>query len=275
MKRTVLLIALVLGLAGVIKQPFERSLAADNPSWARGSGLDVKMREQIGQGLSMALLGGFRALVADLLWIAAQAAWEEGRWFTMQQRFEVVTLLQPQATFFWDLSSWHLAWNASHAARFDPTEPRLAVRIRNQRLWMQAGKRLLERGIANNPDNFLLHERMAWLLHDKLQDICGSADYALAAVKRCKGWQLGYLQRLAGYWLEECARGSNSARMREAYDYWRHLWLREYNQKPREQWDTIDKNLSRRITKFEDDLAIPDSERLFTKIKTSDTVAPH
>jgi len=112
------------------------------------------------------------------------------------------------------------------------------------------------------------------MLKQKLQDACGAADAALAAVQRCQSWQRDYLQRLAGYWLEECAREKDPARLREAYHYWRDLWRRDYAARPREQWDTIDKNLSRRIQKLEEDLAVPDAERLFPKATPSASVPP-
>jgi len=272
MRRNAALMALVLVLAGAMKAPFEASLAADRP--ASQIALSVKMREQIGQGLSLALLGGFRALVADFLWIAAHVAWEDHRWFTMQQDFEIVTLLQPRAIYFWDMASWHLAWNASHAAAFDPAEPRLAARVRNQRLWIRAGCELLERGIQNNPDSAYLHERLGWMLHDKAGDICGAADAALKAVKLCTDWRMDYLRRLAGYWLEQCAREKNPARLREAYDYWRDLWLKEHAKHPREQWSTIDKNIANRIQRLEHELAVPDAERIFPKTRPSASVVP-
>ncbi|MCX7826604.1 MAG: hypothetical protein N2689_13740 [Verrucomicrobiae bacterium] len=272
MKGNAALIALVLALAGAVKVPFEASMAADRPS--NRLMLSVKMREQIGQGLSLALLGGVRALGADFLWVAARVAWEEHRWFTMQQNFEIVTLLQPRAIYFWDMASWHLAWNASHAAANDPAEPRMAMRVRNQRLWITAGRELLERGIQNNPDNAYLHERLGWLLHDKARDLCGAADATLKAVKLCKDWRIDYLRRLAGYWLEECAREVAPARLREAYDYWRDLWFKEHASHPPEQWDTIDKNIANRIQKLENELAVPDSERIFPKNKPSASVPP-
>ncbi|MBI5685835.1 MAG: hypothetical protein HZC54_12245 [Verrucomicrobia bacterium] len=273
MKRNWVLIPLVLLAAALVKMPFEASMAADRPHTA-GVGLNLKTREMIGQGMSLALLGGFRALVADFLWISAHAAWEQNRWFTMRQHFEVVTTLQPRAILFWDMASWHLAWNASHAALHDPNEPRLAVRLRDQRHWMRAGRELLERGIANNPNNAFLHEKLAWMLHDKFQDLCGAADAALKAVQLCQDWRRGYLQRLAGYWLEDCARNVAPSRLRETYDYWRQLWLREYAGKPREHWDTIDRNVSRRIMKLEEELSIPDLQRLFPKPQPSVSVPP-
>lgn len=273
MKRNWVLIPLVLLVAALVKLPFEASMAADRPH-AAGTGLNLKTREMIGQGMSLALLGGFRALVADFLWISAHAAWEQNRWFTMRQDFEVVTTLQPRAVLFWDMASWHLAWNASHAAFNDPAEPRLAVRLRDQRHWMRAGRELLERGIVNNPENAFLHEKLAWMLHDKFQDLCGAADAALKAVKLCHDWRRGYLQRLAGYWLEDCARQVAPSRLRETYDYWRQLWLREYNTKPREHWDTIDRNVSRRIQKLEEELFIADTQRLFPKSQPSVSVPP-
>ncbi|MFA6561256.1 MAG: hypothetical protein WCV00_05055 [Verrucomicrobiia bacterium] len=271
MKRNWVLIPLLLALTALVKVPFEAGMAADRPR-AAGVGLNLKTREMIGQGMSLALLGGFRALVADFLWISAHAAWERNRWFTMRQDFEVVTTLQPRAILFWDMASWHLAWNASHAAFHDPNEPRLAVRLRDQRHWIRAGRELLERGIANNPNNAFLHEKLAWMLHDKLQDLCGAADAALKAVKLCQDWRRGYLQRLAGYWLEDCARNVAPSRLRETYDYWRQLWLREYAGKPREHWDTIDRNISRRMVKLEEELSIPEPQRLFPKPPPSATV---
>jgi hypothetical protein len=173
------------------------------------------------------------------------------------------------------MASWHLAWNASHAAVNDPSEPRLAVRLRDQRHWFRAGRELLDRGIANNPESAFLYEKLGWMLHDKFQDLCGAADAALKAVKLCKDWRRGYLQRLAGYWLEDCARNIAPARLRETYNYWRDLWLREHHTKPREHWDTIDRNLARRITKLEEELSIPDTQRLFPKSQPSATVAPN
>ena len=79
MKRNWVLIPLVLALTGLVKRPFEASLAADRPR-AAGLGLNLKTREMIGQGMSLALLGGFRALVGDFLWISAHGAWEQRRW---------------------------------------------------------------------------------------------------------------------------------------------------------------------------------------------------
>ena len=58
MKRTALLIVLVLVAAAAVKVPFEASLAADRPAMARAAGINVKLREQVGQGFSLALLGG-------------------------------------------------------------------------------------------------------------------------------------------------------------------------------------------------------------------------
>jgi hypothetical protein len=273
MKRNCVLIPLVLVLAGLIKLPFEASMAADRPH-AAGLGLNLKTREMIGQGMSLALLGGFRALVGDFLWISAHGAWEQHRWLTMRQDFEACLMLQPRAVMFWDLASWHLAWNASHAAFNDPEVSLLAVRLRDQRLWIRAGRELLERGIANNPNNSFLYEKLAWMLHEKLQDPCAAADAALTSVKLCHDWRIGYLQRQAGYWLEECARTAAPSRLRETYDYWRELWVREYAAKPRDAWDTIDRNVSRRIQKLEDELSIPEPQRLFAKSQSSASVAP-
>ena len=77
----------------------------------------------------LAALSGFRAVVADLLWIQAHTAWENTDWGRMKLLFDTVTTLQPRAIVFWEGAAWHMAWNASVAALENRSEPRLALRV--------------------------------------------------------------------------------------------------------------------------------------------------
>src|ERR1041385_5273551 len=70
-----------------------------------------------------AALSGFRSIVADVLFIQAQVAWERTEWGRVLLLFRQVTTLQPRAILFWDMAAWHMAWNASVAAMNDQTQP--------------------------------------------------------------------------------------------------------------------------------------------------------
>ena len=137
-------------------------------------------------------LSGFRAPVAAGLWIAAFTAWEKKEWKRMADLMEVVLLLEPHQIVYWDMASWHLAWNASHAA------------INNQEklFYIQRGRSILEEGIRHNPESSLLYERLAVLLRDQLQDHAAAAA-AFAKAATLPG-AAPYLRRFAAYELAEC-----------------------------------------------------------------------
>src|SRR5437870_11998314 len=182
-------IALVLGMIlvfGVMKLPAERALSLQHRSGSAGQFADVvnlDLREKIGQLGFVAALSGFRAMLADFLFIQAHVAWERTEWGRVLFLFRQVTTLQPHVPLFWDMAAWHMAWNASAAAMNDSSQPRMALRVKAQREYFSLGKDFLERGIKNNPDKPELYEALARLYRDKYNDRAGASDlYAKAAV---------------------------------------------------------------------------------------------
>src|SRR5881397_959989 len=181
-------IALVLGMLlafGVMKLPAERALLLQHRSAAGGQFADVAnldLREKIGQLGFVAALSGFRAMLADFLFIQAHVAWERTEWGRVLFLFRQVTTLQPHVPLFWDMAAWHMAWNASAAAMNDPTQPRLALRVKAQREYFALGQDFLERGIANNPDKPQLYESLARVYQQKYHDHARASElYAKAA----------------------------------------------------------------------------------------------
>ena len=206
-------------LFGLARLPVEKSLdAAHRAAHLRTAKLDIELREQIGQLAYTAALGGFRSLVAAFLWIDAHTAWEQTAWGRMAGLFQSVTALQPRSLVYWDLASWHMAWNASIAARENPKEPSEFLRRRAEREYQELGRDFLERGIANNPDRYLLHERLGIMLRDKFADPCGAADAFDAAAE--KPGAPPYIKRLAAYELAACP-----GRESEAYEKLRAIYL--------------------------------------------------
>jgi hypothetical protein len=195
--------AAVLLIFGAVKLPIEIRLNEEHrAAFFHGAKLNLDLREQIGQLAFLAALGGFRAAVADGLWIQAHVDWTHTEWGKMLLLFNNVTALQPRNIMFWDTSAWHMAYNASAYAIQDTSQPRLALRLKHQHEYFMIGKDLLERGIQNNPDHYKLYESLANLERDKLKDHCNAAiQFGKAASFQDAP---GYEVRFAAYELSYC-----------------------------------------------------------------------
>jgi len=244
--RTVVVLAAVIGL-GALKLPIERNLAVlHRQEHFRGVEFNLDLREKLGQLGFLAALSGFRAIVADALFIQAYSAWENTEWGRMLLLFRHVTTLQPRVLLFWDTAAWHMAWNASVAAMNDRNQPRLALRVKAQREYFALGKDFLERGIKNNPDRPDLYEALARLYKEKYKDHERASEYyaKAAAVPGAAPWD----RRFSAYELSEC-----EGREREAYKRLRSL----YDEGEKERLPTLIK----RLKFLEDKLEIPQEQR--------------
>lgn len=230
MRRTATWIAVAAGLIifGLVRLPLERSLeTAQQKAYLRAEPLNLGLRDQLGQLSYAAALSGFRSLVAAFLWIEAHTAWEQTAWGRMAGLFRTVTALQPRSLVYWDLSSWHMAWNAATASYQNPKESSEFLRRRAEREYQLLGKQFLEQGIANNPDSYILHERLGVLLRDKFADHQGAAEaFGKAALMEDAP---PYVKRLAVYEL-----ASVKGREQETYEKLREIYdLGPEERKPR------------------------------------------
>src|SRR5204862_4789242 len=243
------LIALaVLIVMALLKLPVERDLAVlHRHEHFRGVEFNLDLREKIGQLGFIAALSGFRAIVADALFIQAHAAWENTQWGRMLFLFRQITTLQPRVLLFWDTAAWHMAWNASVAAMNDANQPRQALRVKAQREYFALGKDFLERGIKNNPDRYKLYEALARLYKEKYKDHERAAEFygKAAAFPDAPSYE----QRFSAYALSYC-----DGREQEAYERLRQL----YDEGPQERLPT----LITRLKFLEEKLGIPKDQRI-------------
>lgn len=208
------LLALLGGLLafGAVKVPLEQHLQRTHrAAFFHGAKLDLGLREQIGQMAFLAALSGFRALVADALYLHAFAAFERTEWGRVKLDFDAITSLQPRCVLFWDQAAWHMAYNASVWARENPRVPREGLRIKAQREYFRIGEDFLLRGIANNPDRALLYQSLGTLYRDKYDDHCRAADAFDKCAQLPKAPQ--YIHRFAAYEMAQCP-----GREQEAYE---------------------------------------------------------
>ena len=239
---------LVMALFGASKLPMETSLSkAHQEKRLRAVRLDLDLRDQIGQLGFLASLGGFRSLVADYLFVQAHIAWERTEWRRLVLLFQQMTTLQPRAVLFWETGAWHMAWNASTAAANNSKQPRLALRIKAQREYLELGKAFLERGIQNNPERPELYETLARLYRDKFHDHQRAAEFFEKAAQLPGGPT--YARRFAAYELSRC-----HGKEWDAYQRLHLLYLLGDNQRA--------PTLIRLLKELEISLAIPWDQRI-------------
>ena len=103
------------------------------------------------------MLGGFRGLACDLLWLRADSAKESGRFYESVALFEAISRIQPRFEQPWQFMSWDLAYNLSHE-----------VEDRDAKWsWIIAGIDTNIRGVNRNPQSERLLRHLAWMFHHK------------------------------------------------------------------------------------------------------------
>lgn len=104
-------------------------------------------------------LGGFRGLLADLLWLRAARLQDEARFFELVQLAEWITRLEPRSAGVWSYHAWNMAYNVS-AMMATPDE---------RWQWIHNGIRLLrDEGLRYNPDQARLYFELGWLFQHKI-----------------------------------------------------------------------------------------------------------
>jgi hypothetical protein len=108
---------------------------------------------------STVALGGFRGLIANMLWIRANEMQDEDKFFEMAQLADWITKLEPHFVQVWIFQAWNMAWNIS--VKFKDFGDRWR--------WLRRGMELLrDEGLRYNPNEILLYRELAWMFQDKM-----------------------------------------------------------------------------------------------------------
>lgn len=109
--------------------------------------------------ITTVVLGGFRGLIANALWIRAMEMQEEDKYFEMVQLADWITKLQPNLSAVWIVQAWNMSWNIS--IKFsDP---------RDRWNWVLRGIELLrDEGLKYNPHSVDIHRELAWHFQNKM-----------------------------------------------------------------------------------------------------------
>lgn len=105
------------------------------------------------------VLGGFRGLIANALWIRTTQLQDEGKYFEMVQLADWITKLEPHIVTVWQVQSWNMAFNVS--VKFSDYGDRWR--------WVQRGMELLrDEALRYNPEQPLLYADLEWLFQFKM-----------------------------------------------------------------------------------------------------------
>ncbi len=264
--RTRIIAVLVLIIPSWIMIPLEDRIQSENARLNYGTvRVTREMRDSIGQGMAIALLAGFRGVVADFVWIQSQGYFEKREWLRQYRNMEAASLLQPFSTFFWNIGAWHMAWNIGYAVSVDPANFTKAEGIKRQHEWWNKARDFLQRGIENVPSRPDLYYAMGWLYWEKYKDPCNAQTYFHEALE-AKGAPMSLdtsflvIRHMEARAMEKCGD------VMGAYEYWKQLWFQDRTKVP-EMWGVVE----REIKRLEDVLNIPNNKRVFPKNQSKTT----
>lgn len=199
------MVAAGLAVAGAALQvgiaPVWRELRAGQPA------LRLDAAAAAGQGLSLALLGGFRALVADVAWIRMYALWERRDLPGTETLLHLVTTIDPRPIPFWLNGARIVAydfpvWRIEAAGGFDAVPEEAQRRLSQEQA--RAALRLLEAGMGFHPGGTELWVEKANIELNRL------GDAAAAAESYRRAWELPrapyYVARLRAEVLRRAGR---------------------------------------------------------------------
>jgi tetratricopeptide (TPR) repeat protein len=168
--------ALCLVLAAAVLQPLTRSIAS------RSRLQEPALRAAattVGPGIAVALLGGFRALVADALWIRLYITWEKRDLAATDAAIRLVSLVDPRLVYFWlngaritayDLAAWRI--DAEGGCDVVSLERQNAI-IREQ---ARRALDRLDRAFAFHADSVDLWIERANIELNRIQDVAAAAE---------------------------------------------------------------------------------------------------
>ena len=113
---------------------------------------------------SMAL-GGFRGLIADILWIRAGDLQQKGKYYELVQLSDWILKLQPKFSAAASHMGWNMAYNVSVACK----------RPEDRWRWVRRGIQLMQDAVTMNPNDPDVYHELAWIYQHKLGNVLDDA----------------------------------------------------------------------------------------------------
>ncbi|MGF1483817.1 MAG: tetratricopeptide repeat protein [Opitutales bacterium] len=248
----------VLFLTGLLAYPLERG------AWKRVSANLNELRVEevesaLGQGVILGVLGGFRTLMADLLFIRMYTHWEKKEWTKVEALMPVLTSVDPRSLYFWINANRIVAYDIPvmrireiNAGFKRAGSDRVLTPEEEQAIHAEQGLKAidsLQQGLTYHPDESTLMQDIASTYLNKVGDVEKAAEWYLRA------WQTPtrryYQARLHAQLVY------NLGRVQEALDF----LIAHYREIPKDAPYARASVVLERIREMEDELGLPESER--------------
>ena len=207
---------------------------------------NTSMMENLGQVGFMAALGGYRSVIASFLYLQAETSFENTDWDALEFQYQLIARLHPHMARYWELGSWHMAYNAASHYLYKPGLSELK-RASLYKKWVDKGVAFLEPGLVYCASEYRLFAQMGEIYRERVKDKRKSIEYYL------KASALGgpeFMERMAAYQLVTM---DDRASWEKAYE----ILMRHYRSgRPKTA------SMARDIPILEEKLGIPPNQRI-------------
>jgi len=165
-------------------------------------------------------LGGFRGLIADILWIRAGDLQQKGKYYELVQLSDWILKLQPKFSAAASHMGWNMAYNVSVACK----------RPEDRWRWVRRGIQLMQDAVTMNPNDPTVYHELGWIYQHKLGNVL---DDAQRYYKETMARQLMFLYgKHYPDWEAWAASPATEEALRERFPADHPAWLAimEYNQ---------------------------------------------
>lgn len=250
--RAVLLALAFLLIIGLLARPLEA------PAWERVQSGQPElnlagMEDALGQGIIVGMLGGFRAIMADFLWLQTHAVWEDREQAKLDSMVRLVTSIDPRPVIFWTNSARMIAYDVPHWRIQEEGGPQAVPERRQEVIDREQAEQAfahLRRGLKFHPDNPQLYVEIGQIYLNRLDNPAQAAPWFLRASEQPDAPYFA-----ARIYAELLRRQGKNA---QAYEFLRGLYHRLPDGDPYAHKGII----LERIRKLERTLEVPRSEAL-------------
>lgn len=216
------------------------------------------MGESLGQGSLIGVLGGFRSIIADFVWLKQYTYWEKGDVPNTEAYIALAATIDPNNLMFWDEGSSMIGLDIpSRRIRALPlpktdAEAEIYKQKSDQIIRVQAQRaiELLERGLKFKPNSYTLLKNEGQLYQNRLSDLPHAAEKYRQASENTT---MPYLMASSYVRLMR-----QMGRSQEAYDY----LVKLYPTLPKDLPEVQKGVMWGWIRGLEDELKIPTDKRL-------------
>jgi len=181
--RRVLTALLILLLLGLLTRPLEA------PAWQVVKSGQPEMNlaaieGSLGQGLVIGVLGGFRAIMADFLWIRTNTIWERKDRAKLDAMVRLVTTIDPRPEFFWINGSRMIAYDVPNWRIREEGGYDVVPEARQQAIDLDQSTQafdLIDQALGFHPDLAKLYLEKGQIYLNRLKDDANAAKWFLKA----------------------------------------------------------------------------------------------